>query len=64
MGRSNSPKNLSALRNKLQMPVQTGGILGHEGKTATPLGSIFIHFAIRGCRFAQPPANGFNPLGV
>ncbi len=32
--------------------------------SATPLGSgCFLRF-IRGCRYAQPPANGLNPVGV
>jgi len=27
-------------------------------------GRCFIRFAVRGCRFAQPPANSLNPFGV
>ena len=38
--------------------------LAHPKKTATPSGSIFYFYSIRGCRCAQPPANGLNPFGV
>ena len=34
-------------------------------KRLRPLrGRYFIRFAVRGCRFAQPPANSLNPFGV
>ena len=34
-------------------------------KRLRPLrGRCFIRFAVRGCRFAQPPANSLNPFGV
>ena len=54
-GRSNSHKNLSAVRKKLQIPVQTGAILDREGKTATPLGSIFYSFCHPGVSLRSTP---------
>jgi hypothetical protein len=42
-----------------------GGVTALERTAVTPLGSSLVPpFHNRGHRFAQPPANGWNPFGI
>ena len=36
----------------------------HPCLAATPAGVVSVTLGFRGCRFAQPPANGWHPFGM
>ena len=64
-GRSNRPMNRCALPKTLQMQGSDWWYPKAAPRRLRPLrGRCFIRFAVRGCRFAQPPANSLNPFGV
>jgi hypothetical protein len=59
------PRLASALDSILQ---RVGGVAEHRHLSArgagTPAGVRLFVFRNRWCRFAQPPANGFDPSGI